>query len=390
MDDWKEFIDSFRKFLEREVEPFAHEWDEKGELPRVIFKKLSDIGYFGLVAPEEYGGSNLGIIPSVQAMELLSEFCGSTFFSASASFGLFGEPLKHFGSDIQKNEYYRPVLSGEKIGCMAITEPQSGSDVSSIKTIAKQKKDLSIELSGQKTYITNSSIADYAIVLARFINSEGIDKGLTHFIVNLDNPRIQRGRPMKKLGLRASVTGELFFDQAVIGNEENILGGIGKGFRQTMATFNEERLSIAAYSLGVLNACLKECISFASSRMSFGKPIYQHQAVAHMIADLYTKVESVRSFTYRIANEMQTDQEKERKDRDSEMGAKCSALKLFASTQAREGVNLAVQIHGGAGYMEEYKVARLYRDIRLAEIGGGTSEIQKSIIAGSIMKRSKK
>jgi alkylation response protein AidB-like acyl-CoA dehydrogenase len=385
--DWTtEFLKTFKNFCEKEIKDKAEEWDNEGSLPIEIFPALANIGYFGLLAPEEYGGSNLGVLAGVKAMEMLSEYCGSTFFSASASFGLFGEPLRNFGTNEQILKYYIPVLEGNKIGCLGITEPQSGSDVSAITTSAKQLQDGSISLSGQKTYITNSSIADFAIILARYTNSNGEDKGLTHFLFELDKPGINRGKPMKKLGLKASVTGELFFDQAIIGKEECILGGIGKGFRQTMMTFNEERLSIAAYSLGVLNACLKESISFARTRKSFGIPIYQHQAVSGMIAELYTKVESVRSFTYRIAEEMEIDLRKERKDKVAELGAKCSALKLFASVQAREGTNLAVQIHGGAGFMEEYKVARLYRDIRLAEIGGGTSEIQKSIITGTIMK----
>jgi alkylation response protein AidB-like acyl-CoA dehydrogenase len=386
MDFESDFFNSFRLFCEREIEPNSSNWDELGEFPISIFKSLSNIGYFGLLAEEEDGGSNLGVLVGTKAMELLSEYSGSVFFSVSASFGLFGEPLKHFGTKEQKKQFYQPVINGDKIGCLGITEPHSGSDVSSIRTTAKQDKNGRIHLNGQKTYITNSSIADFAIVLARYINSEGEDKGLTHFIFSLDRKGISKGMPMKKLGLKASVTGELFFDNADIGGEETILGGVGKGFRQTMMTFNEERLSIAAYSLGVLNSCLKESIRFAKTRESFSSPIYKHQAVANLLAELYTKVESVRSFTYRIAKEMDEDQKKIRKDRDSELGAKCSALKLFASVQAREGTNLAVQIHGGAGFMEEYKVARLYRDIRLAEIGGGTSEIQKSIIAGSIMK----
>lgn len=386
MEYTREFLDAFKSFCEKEIKPHVEHWDSQGSLPREIFPALANIGYFGLLAPEEYGGSNLGVIAGIKAMELLSEYCGSTFFSASASFGLFGEPLRHFGTEAQKQKFYVPVLDGNKIGCLGITEPQSGSDVSAIITSAKQLQDGSIVLNGQKTYITNSSIADFAIILARYKNSHGEDKGLTHFIFELDKPGINRGKPMKKLGLRASVTGELFFDNANIGSTECILGGIGKGFRQTMMTFNEERLSIAAYCLGVLNSCLKEASTFARTRRSFGVPIYQHQAVSGMLAELYTKLESVKSFTYRIANEMDEDNKKDRKNRDPELGAKCSALKLFASVQAREGTNLAVQIHGGAGFMEEYKVARLYRDIRLAEIGGGTSEIQKSIITSSVMK----
>ncbi|MCC5816337.1 MAG: acyl-CoA/acyl-ACP dehydrogenase [Leptospira sp.] len=385
MDISTEYLEAFRNFCEKEIKPYAAEWDECNELPGGIFKKLADVGYFGIVAPEELGGSDLGIVAGVKAMELLSEYCGSTFFSASASFGLFGEPLKHFGTQEQKEKYYKSVLTGGKIGCLAITEPQSGSDVSAIQTTAKFNENGEILLKGQKTYITNSSIADYCIVLARLIDAEGKDLGLTHVLLELDNPNIGRGTPMKKLGLRASVTGEIYFDDANIGDKSQILGGIGKGFRQTMATFNEERLSLAGFCLGVIRACLKESVQFARTRKSFGKPIYQHQSVGNLLAELYTIQESVASLTYSVAESMEG-QSRGTLPKDKTMPARCAALKYFASTQAREATNIAVQIHGGAGFMEEYKVARLYRDIRLAEIGGGTSEIQKSIIASYVMK----
>lgn len=384
-----EYLSVFREFCKKEIQPFAEEWDAKAELPGEIFTKLAQVGYSGIVVPEEYGGGDLGIPTGVRAMEILSEHCGSTFFSASASFGLFGEPLKHFGTAQQKERYYLPVLEGKKIGCLAITEPHSGSDVSSLKTSARIQADGKIRLNGQKTYITNSSIADYCIVLARLFDANDRDIGLTHIILDLDNPNIGRGKPMKKLGLKASPTGELFFEDAIIDGEIAILGGKGKGFRQTMMTFNEERLSIAAFCLGIVNACLSESLSFSKTRESFGKPIHEHQSVSNMIAELYTIREAVKSFTYRLADEMEENEKNKKigKPQDRELPAKCSALKLFASEQAREATNLAVQIHGGAGFMEEYRVARLYRDIRLAEIGGGTSEIQKSIIAGTVIKR---
>jgi alkylation response protein AidB-like acyl-CoA dehydrogenase len=388
----QDFLGEFRKFCESKIGENAEYWDRDGSLPRSIFRDLASIGYFGLVAPEKYGGSELGISAGIQAMAILSEYCGSTFFSAGASFGLFGEPLRIFGTDEQKERFYKPVLSGDKIGCLGITEPHSGSDVGSVQTVANQSANGEIFLSGQKTYITNASIADYAIILARFHDSQGKDWGLTHFLVDLDNPGISRGKPMKKLGLRASVTGELFFDQAKIGGMETILGGKGKGFRQTMMTFNEERLSIAAYCLGVVNSALKESIRFAKTRRSFGKPIHEHQSVSNLIAEIYTKKQAIQSFLDSVTEEMQAKEESGLESKpglDPGLGAKCAALKYFASESAREAVHLAVQIHGGAGFMEEYKVSRLYRDIRLAEIGGGTSEIQKTIIASFALKEFK-
>ncbi|PJZ68613.1 acyl-CoA dehydrogenase [Leptospira perolatii] len=381
--DEQMFIESFHDFCKREIFPFAEESDRKKEIPRSHFSKLGKSGYIGLMHEEEFGGQNGGALLSTLAMEVISEYCGSTFFSVGASGGLFGLPIKHFGNSEQKRRYLPEIISGEKIGCLAVTEPESGSDVSSIKTVARKMGKDRYYLSGQKTYITNAPNADYSLVLARAIDETGSEKGLTHFIVPLDSKGISRSNPMDKMGLRGSPTGALFFDSVEV-SEENVLGKIGKGFRQTMQTFNAERLSLAAYSLGVMRACLQDSKSFARTRKSFGKSIYQHQGVAFMLAEIYTKLEASKWMTYNVAWETE-ELEKEGKG-NMKLAGKCAACKFFTTTSAREATNLAVQIHGGAGFMDEYRVSRLYRDIRLGEIGGGTSEIQKLIISGSLMK----
>lgn len=380
--DEREFISSFQTFCRKEIHPFAEEADKKKEFPSTHYTKLGDAGYLGLMHEETYGGQGAGLFLSTLAMEIIAESCGSTFFSVGASGGLFGLPLKHFGTEEQKKRYLPDIISGKKIGSLGVTEPDGGSDVSAITSIARKVKDRYL-LSGQKTYITNAPNADYCLVLARAQDESGKEKGLTHFLVDLNTKGVSRSAAMDKMGLRASPTGALFFEDVEI-PEENILGNLGKGFRQTMQTFNAERLSLAAYSLGVMKACLDESKSFASTRKSFGKSISQHQGVAFMLAEIYSKLEAAKWFTYNVAWEM------EKSDAEGKgnmkLAGKCAACKLFATTAAREVTNLAVQIHGGAGFMDEYKVSRLYRDVRLGEIGGGTSEIQKLIISGSILK----
>ncbi|PJZ59313.1 acyl-CoA dehydrogenase family protein [Leptospira barantonii] len=379
------FINSFSDFCKKEIEPFAEEADRKKEIPRSHFHKLAQVGYIGLPHEEQYGGSNAGTFQSLMAMQTLGKACGSTFFSVGASGGLFGLPLLHFGTEEQKRKYLPSINSGNKIGSLGITEPDSGSDVSSIRTVAKEISKGVYQLSGQKTYITNSPIADDCLVLARVQDLNGKEKGLTHFFVDLHSKGVQRSAPMEKLGLKASPTGALFFEDVEVSSND-ILGSLGKGFRQTMQTFNMERISLAAWSIGLMESCLEESKAFASTRKSFGKSIAQHQSVGNLLAEIYTKLEASRWFTYNVAWEME--QADKLGKGNMHLSGKCASCKLFATTSAREVTNLAVQIHGGAGFMEEYKVSRLYRDVRLGEIGGGTSEIQKLIVAGSIMKSS--
>ncbi|MCB1144396.1 MAG: acyl-CoA/acyl-ACP dehydrogenase [Leptospiraceae bacterium] len=390
-DEDKEFMQSFRNFCKKEIEPVADEIEEAGRVPAEIFKKLADLGYSGLLIPAEYGGLDLGYLRATLAQEILSEFCGSTFFSVGASFGLFALPVAEFGTEAQKRKYLPPVLSGEKVGCLGVTEPGAGSDVAGITSTARFVEGKYI-LSGQKTYITNAPIADFMIVLCKTISEEGKATGQTSFLLETDRKGVSLGKPMKKMGLRGSPTGEIFLEN-VEANEEDILGRKGRGFLITMEAFNRERLALGAYSLGVMNACIRESKKFAGTRKAFGKLISKHQAVAHMISDMIIKTEAVRLLLYETAWMMDHYKDKQKKgmvlhnDLEVDMGARVAEVKLMASTYAREVCNLAVQIHGGAGYMDEYKVSRYYRDIKLAEIGGGTSEIQKQIISHSESRR---
>lgn len=375
------FLTSFRAFLKKEIQPIA--FDKSVPIDHAYIQKFASVGYTGLLHEETYGGSASSVYFSILLIEALSEVCGSSFFSIGASVGLFGKPIALFGSLEQKQTFLPKIIRGEWIGCLGITEAQSGSDVLSIETNCKEIRPGEFLLNGSKTYITNAPSADYAIILANLFvgpsqNSES--KGLTHFLVNLNSPGVSKGQPMAKMGLHKSPTGELFFEDVLL-EKNSVVGGVGKGFRQTMNTFNMERLSIAAYCLGVCNACLRESILFSKTRKSFGKTINKHQSVGNLLAEIYTKTEAIRAFTYQIAKEMDLSNSGVK---ITNLSQRCASVKLLASEFAREVTNLAVQIHGGAGFMDEYLVSNLYRDIRLAEIGGGTSEIQKQIIAGSL------
>lgn len=388
----EEFCRSFRKFCEERIAPLADDIEEKG-MDGEVLRLLSSSGYLGLLHPEQVGGQGASFLTAVLAQSILASYCGSTFFSSGASAGLFGLPIYHFGSDEQKKRYLPEIIGGTRIGCLAVTEAGSGSDVSSISTTLRPDGEGGFRLKGSKSYITNAPVADVGLILARYCaNPEKVPSGpsgLTLVISDLNAPGVEKGNPLKKMGLRGSPTGELFFDDVPI-QQDQILGKPGDGFRQTMKAFDWERLSMGAYCVGVMEACLEESKGFARGRKSFGKMIAKHQSVAFMLADIKVRLEASRLLLLETAwlFDRASGATKVKHNGDTiEISARASELKLMTSQYARECTNLAVQIHGGAGYMDEYKVSRLYRDIKIAEIGGGTSEIQKQIIARAEAKR---
>lgn len=385
--DEKEAFNQFREFCLKEIAPHSAELDKQGEVPRSHFEKLYQVGYTTAMHEEEYGGSDCSYFYATHLQEALAEACGSTFFSVGASVGLFGLPLREHGSAAQKHKYLPEIIRGKKVGALAVTEPGAGSDVAGIQTKAVFKNG-KYYISGSKTYITNAPICDYALVLA-VAERDGKKIGQTVFIVDAHAKGVSRGKPMEKLGLKGSPTGELFFDEVEVA-EADILGRPGRGFAIIMSAFNRERLALAAYSVGVMASAINHCRKYAKERKSFGKPIIKHQAVAFMISDMITKYEAARQLLHETAwlmDEAQGESHIEHNGEKIELAARTAALKLMASTYAREVANLAVQIFGGAGYIEDYPVARLYRDVKLAEIGGGTSEIMKSIVARSEAKK---
>ncbi|MCB1304924.1 MAG: acyl-CoA/acyl-ACP dehydrogenase, partial [Leptospiraceae bacterium] len=286
-DEQIQFEDSFRKFCLREIAPKVEAAEQSG-VASSTFEKLGSAGYLGLLHSECYGGQAASAVTAVLAQSILSYYCGSTFFSTGASAGLFALPIKYAGSDAQKEKYLPSIISGASIGCLAVTEAGAGSDVSALQTTLRPLPGGGYRLDGQKAYITNAPTADYALVLARLCRGPEIPKGpssLTLCIVDLHGPGISRGKPLNKLGLRGSPTGELFFDGVEIA-EESLLGRPGSGFRQTMQAFDWERLSMSAYCVGVMQACMDESRRYSRQRKAFGRIIAKHQSVAFMLADI--------------------------------------------------------------------------------------------------------
>ncbi|MCE9596485.1 MAG: acyl-CoA/acyl-ACP dehydrogenase [Spirochaetia bacterium] len=392
--DDQEFVLQFRRFCEKEIAPVAGDSDQKEEIPREHYRKLGAIGYNGLLHKREFGGQEATYFQATLAQIVLAEACGSTFFSVGASCGLFGGPVARYGNPALVRSILPGLLRGDTIGCLAVTEPDTGSDVNAIRCKAVRSGD-GFLLNGQKTYITNAPICDYALVLARLEGENGTGV-LTSFVVDARREGVTRGKPMKKMGLRASPTGELFFDNYKVSAEE-IVGRPGQGFRMVMETFQQERLALAAYCTGVMQACFDQSRRYSKERKAFGRPIAKHQSVAFMLADIKTKLEASYLLLMETAWLMDRQRElsgdgklKAKIDHNGysiDIAARASEAKLLSSTYAREVANLAVQVHGGAGYMEEFPVARFYRDVKIAEIGGGTSEIQKQIVAHAELKR---
>ncbi|MCS6971682.1 MAG: acyl-CoA dehydrogenase family protein [Turneriella sp.] len=383
----KEAFNAFCDFCEKEIAPHVAAVDKAGEVPRSHFEKLYQVGYTGAMHEEEYGGSNCSYFYTTHLQEALAAACGSTFFSVGASVGLFGLPLREYGSREQKQKYLPDIIRGKTIGALAVTEPHAGSDVSAIQSKAVYRNG-KFYLTGSKTYITNAPVCDHALVLA-VVEKDGKRIGQTVFIVDAHAQGVVRGKPMEKLGLKGSPTGELFFDGVEL-TETDILGKIGRGFAIIMSAFNRERLALAAYAVGVMAAAIRHCRKYAKERKAFGKPIIKHQAVAFMLADMITRYEAARQVLHETAWLMDQAQGASQVEHNGEivdLSARTASLKLMASTYAREVTNWAVQIFGGAGYIEDYPVARLYRDVKLAEIGGGTSEIMKAIVAHAEAKR---
>jgi butyryl-CoA dehydrogenase len=374
--------ENFTKFCTKEIEPNAAALDtlphdEAYSLLRKNITKLASIGYLGMSHEEKYGGTSQDLISQVIAGEEVAKACASTFLSSGASCGLFGVPLKLFGTTAQKEKYLPGIIKGEVIGCFGLTEPEAGSDAASIKTTAVKKGDRWI-LNGTKTFITNAPIADVALVFAYNDREKGPGAGVTCFLVEKGTPGYTVGKPFEKMGFRGSPTAELFFSDCEV-PESAVLGEVGKGFIQAMQTLEYGRIGMATVCLGIAAKCLEHANRYSKERKAFGKPINRFQEIAFKIAEMYIMIDTARMLIYRAA------WSKETKEPDSAVLASCA--KVFASEIATQVSSMAVQVHGGYGYIREFPVERLYRDAKLGEIGEGTSEIQRTLIARDIISK---
>lgn len=374
--------ESFAKFCKNEITPRAEELDkasheEVDSLIRVNIKKMAGLGYLGMGHEEEYGGTDADLISQAVAGEEVAKACASTFLSVGASCGLFGVPLRFFGTPEQKNNYLPGIIAGDIIGCFGLTEPGAGSDAASITTTAVQKGDRWV-INGTKTFITNATIADVALVFAYTDKEKGPGAGVTCFLVDKGTRGFSVGKSFDKMGFRGSPTAELVFDDCEVPGSA-VLGQVGMGFIQAMQTLEYGRIGMATVCLGIAAGCLEEANKYSKERTAFGKPINRYQMVSFRLADMFIMADVSRLLIYRACWAKETN--------NPEAAILASVAKVFASEAATQISSMAVQVHGGYGYIKEFPVERLYRDAKLGEIGEGASEIQRILIAKDLIRR---
>jgi len=373
-DEYRMIRRMVREFAEREIAPHAEEIDEKDSFPQAIFRRLGEQGILGLPFPENYGGSGGDYTSLVIALEEIARASGSMAITLDAHTSLCCEPIYLFGSEEQKRRFLTPLARGEKIGAFGLTEPQAGSDAGATRTSAFRDGDEWV-INGQKCFITNGSVADVVVITAKTDPGAGT-RGISAFIVEAGTSGFRVGRDEKKMGLKGSVTSELFFEDCRI-PLENLLGQRNEGFKQFLVTLDAGRIAIAAMALGLAQEAYERARSYARERIQFGQPIASFQAIQWMLADMATELDAARLLVYRAA---WLKQEGHPFTREAAMA------KLFTTETSERVCRKAIQIHGGYGYVREYEVERMYRDQRLCAIGEGTNEIQRLVIAREILR----
>ncbi|MDR0138329.1 acyl-CoA dehydrogenase family protein [Metabacillus idriensis] len=360
---------TIKEFAEEVVEPGAYERDKTKQFPAEIFQQLGDMGMLGLPFSEEYGGSGADTISFAIVTEELSKACGSTGITYSAHISLGGAPINMFGTEEQKRKYLSRICSGESMGAFGLTEPNAGSDAGGTQTEAVLQ-DGQFTINGNKCYITNASYAKFLALTAITDRKEG-KKEISAIIVPTDAPGFKVIDNYEKMGLNASNTTELIFEDVVV-PEENLLGKRGHGFRQFLMTLDGGRIGIGAMAVGIAQAAFERALAYSKERKQFGKTLSEFQAIQFKLADMAMKIDLARTMVYKAAW---------LKDQGKPFTKEASFCKLFASEMCTEVTNQAIQIHGGYGYMKEYHVERYLRDAKLLEIGEGTSEVQRMVIA---------
>ena len=363
-----------REFSEKEIKPVASENDKNHRFPKDIINKLGELGFMGMVVPEEYGGSGFDYLSYIIAVEEISRACASTGAIMSVNNSLVCDPIKTFGDEGQKKAYLPALTSGKKLGCFMLSEPEAGSDPASMSTTAV-KKGKNYVLNGAKCWITNGAEADLAIVFAS-TDATKRSKGVSAFLVDMETPGITIGKLEDKLGIKATSTAQIYFEDCKIA-VSNMLGDEGDGFKIAMHTLDGGRIGIAAQAVGIAQAALEDSVRYAKERTAFGRPISNFQGLQFMIADMATRVEASRLLTWRAAI---------MKESGGKYSKNSAMAKLYASETAMWVTTKAIQIHGGYGYTTDYSVERYFRDAKITEIYEGTSEIQRNVIARETLK----
>ena len=365
----QDIIDMLREFCLKEVQPIAAELDEEERFPEETVGKLAEMGMMGLPFPEEYGGAGLSYVTYIAACEELARYCASTSVTLSAHCSLCCWPISAYGTEEQKLKYLTPLASGEHLGAMALTEPSAGTDAAMQKTIAVDKGDHWL-INGSKIFITNAGYADTFIIYAMTDKEKG-SRGISTFIIEKGFPGFSLGTKEKKMGIRASSTCELIFEDMIV-PKENLLGELNKGFKVAMATIDGGRVGIAAQALGIAEAAIEECVKYVTQRIQFGQRLSQFQNTQFELASMRTAVEAARLLTYRAAQAKQ----------DGEPYSHLAAMaKLFAAETSSDVTRRCLQLAGGYGYTREYPFERLMRDAKITEIYEGTSEVQRMVIS---------
>jgi len=363
-----------RDFGAKEITPFRKEWDNQ-HFPIELFKKLGELGLMGVLVPNEYGGSGFGYFEYVTAIVELSKLDPSVGLSMAAHNSLCTGHIMLFGNEEQKKKYLPKLASCEWLGAWGLTEPNTGSDAGNMRTVAKKEGEYYI-VNGAKNFITHGYSGDVAVVIAR-TGEVGDSHGMTAFVVEKGTPGFKGGRKEDKLGMRASETAEMIFEDCKV-HESQILGEVGEGFIQSMKILDGGRISIAALSLGIAEGALEASIQYSKERQQFNQPISKFQGISFKLADMATQVEAASLLTFKAAD---------LKNRGEKVTLAGAQAKWYASEIAVSVANEAVQIFGGYGFTKDYPVEKYYRDVKLCTIGEGTSEIQKLVISREVLKK---
>ncbi|SDL74673.1 Acyl-CoA dehydrogenase [Catalinimonas alkaloidigena] len=366
--------DMVRDFGAREIEPYKMDWDERQAFPVDLFQKLGSLGLLGVLVPETYGGSGFGYAEYVTAIQEIARIDGSIGLSVAAHNSLCTGHILQFGNEAQKKKWLPKLATGERLGAWGLTEANTGSDAANMRTVAVEDGDHFV-LNGSKNFITHGKSGHVAVIIAR-TGETGDSHGMTAFVIEKGTPGFSAGRKENKLGMRASETTELIFQDCRV-PRENVLGKVGEGFVQALKVLDGGRISIAALSLGIAQGAYEAALRYAQERRQFGRPIADFQAIAFKLADMATELEAARLLTFRAAD---------RKTRGLPVTQESAMAKYYASEVAVRCANEAVQIFGGYGYTKDFPAEKYYRDAKLCTIGEGTSEIQKVVISRSILR----
>jgi hypothetical protein len=364
---------SVREFAEAEIKPHVMEWDESQHLPRELFTKMGALGLTGVIFPEEYGGAGMGYVEYATVIEEIARVDGSIGLSVAAHNSLCTNHIFQYGSEAQRKKYVTPLAKGEKLGAWALTEPGSGSDASGMKTTAV-RRDGGWLINGSKNFITHGISADTCVVIA-ITSREMRSRGISAFVVERGTKGFLAGKKENKLGMRASETASIVFEDCWI-PEENLLGELGRGFVNAMQILDGGRISIAALALGIAQGAYESALKYSQERRQFNQPIFDFQGIQFKLADMATQIDAARLLTWRAAW---------MKDNQRQTTRESAMAKLFASEIAVKVAEEAIQIHGGYGYTKDYPPEKYWRDSKLCTIGEGTSEVQRLVIARQLV-----